>query len=159
MKKLLTEWRKFLKEEEYVPKGERLGFPAEFLQSHMDEYSTEPFWINFEKKSKEEKQAWAETVDLSEPVEVTVFLDGMFKHGDGHHRVRAAQLLGKHIPIIITYNHMKKKSDPRVWELWREVVQSGNNPAEVNSSLRNPEFPINIKTIDDLNFVLAGNKE
>ena len=95
MKKLLTEWRKFLKEEEYVPKGQSLYFPAKYLESHMGEYRTEPHWKNFFKKSKEEQIEWAKTVNLSEPVEITVFLSGMFKHGDGHHRVMAAKLLGK----------------------------------------------------------------
>ena len=153
MKKLLTEWRKFLKEEEYIPKGQSLNFPAKYLDSYMDEYSTEPFWINFEKKSKEEQEAWAETVDLSQPVEVTVFLDGMFKHGDGHHRTRAAQILKKDIPIIITKNDMKnpEKSAPGVWERWLELVQSGRSPKELN-----PEG-YNIKTMDALDYLL-GNK-
>ena len=80
-----------MKEEEYVPKGQSLDFPAKYLESHMGEYRTEPHWKEFFKKSEEEQKAWAKTVNLSEPVEITVFLDGMFKHGDGHHRVMAAK--------------------------------------------------------------------
>ena len=151
MKKLLTEWRKYLKEEEYAPKGQSLDFPAKYLESHMGEYRTEPHWKEFFKKSKEEQVEWAKTVNLSEPVKITVFLDGMFKHGDGHHRVMAAKLLGKDIPIIITYNHMKNKSEEGVWEKWLENVQSGNNPKDLN-----PE-EYNIKTMDTLDYVL-GNK-
>jgi len=133
MKQLLTEWRKYLKEEEYVPKGQHLDFPAKYLGSHMDEYSTEPFWINFDKKSQEEKEAWAETVDLSEPVEVTVFKDGQFMHGDGHHRVRAATLREKNIPIIITRNDVRDKNeDPNIWKEWIKLVQAGNHPADLN---------------------------
>ena len=152
MKKLLTEWRKFLKEEEYVPKGQSLDFPAKYLESHMGEYRTEPHWKEFFKKSKEEQIEWAKTVNLSEPVEITVFLDGMFKHGDGHHRVMAAKLLGKDIPIIITYNHMKNKSEEGVWEKWLENVQSGNNPKDLN-----PE-EYNIKTMNTLDDLLGNNK-
>jgi len=120
-------------EEEYVPKGQHLYFPAKYLGSHMDEYSTEPFWINFDKKSQEEKEAWAETVDLSEPVEVTVFKDGQFMHGDGHHRVRAATLRKKNIPIIITRNDVRDKNkDPNIWKEWIRLVQAGNHPADLN---------------------------
>ena len=150
MKPILENWRSFLKEEDYVPKGQRLDFPAKYLDSHMGEYRTEPHWKSFFKKSREEQLEWAKTVDLSEPVEVTVFLSGTFKHGDGHHRVMAAKLLGKDIPIIITYNHMKKKSEEGVWEKWLEIVQSGNSPKDLN-----PE-DYNIKTMDMLDDILEN---
>ena len=119
--------------EDYVPKGDHMQIPAKYLASHMGEYRTEPFWINFRKKSDEEKEVWAETVDLSEPVEVTVFKDGQFMHGDGHHRVRAATLREKNIPIIITRNDVRDKNkDPNIWKEWIRLVQAGNHPADLN---------------------------
>jgi len=151
MKKLLTEWRKYLKEEEYAPKGDHMQIPAKYLASHMGEYRTEPFWIDFRKKSDEEKLAWAEQIDLSEPVEVTVFKDGQFMHGDGHHRVRAAKILGKEIPIIITRNHLKDKSGEDVWEEWLRLVQAGNHPADLNPDR------YNIKSVEDVG-LLAGEQ-
>ena len=150
MKLLFENWREYLKEEKYTPKGQYMDFPAEYLKSHKGEYSTEPHWKNFFKKTPEEQLEWAKTVNLSEPVEITVFLDGMFAHGDGHHRVMAAKLLGKDIPIIITYNHMKNKSEEGVWERWLELVQSGNNPKDLN-----PE-QYNIKTMDTLDEILGS---
>ena len=45
--------------EDYVPKGQSLDFPAEYLESHMGEYRTEPHWKNFFKKSPEEQLEWA----------------------------------------------------------------------------------------------------
>ena len=152
MKLLMENFRKFIEVEEYVPKGQHIHFPAEHLESHMGEYRTEPHWKEFFKKSDEEKLAWAKTVDLSEPVEITVFLDGAFKHGDGHHRVMAAKLLGKDIPIIITRNHIKEKAEEGVWEKWLELVQSGNSPKDLNSD------QYNIKTMDILNQVKATEK-
>jgi len=151
MKLLFENWRGFLKEEDYVPKGQRLDFPAEYLDSHMGEYITEPHWKSFFQKSREEQLEWAKRVSLSEPVEITVFLTGGFLHGDGHHRVMAAKLLGKDIPIIITRNHMKNKSEEGVWEKWLKLVQSGNHPKDLN-----PQQYL-IKTMDGLDDIL-GNK-
>jgi len=153
MKKILTEWRKYLKEEEYVPKGQRMYFPAEHLESHMGEYRTELRWKEFFKKSKEEQRAWAKTVDLTEPVEVTVFIDGTFAHGDGHHRTMAAKLLGKNIPIIITRNHIKEKADEGVWEEWLKIVQAGKKPKDLN-----PE-QYSIKSMEVLNRDILGKNK
>ena len=152
MKLIFENWRGFLKEQEYVPKGQRLDFPAEYLESHMGEYRTEQHWKNFFKKSQEEQLEWAKTVELTKPVEITVFLDGTFGHGDGHHRVMAAKLLGKDIPIVITYNHMKNKSEEGVWKKWLELVQSGNNPKDLN-----PEG-YKIKTMGELDDLLEKSK-
>ena len=154
MKLLFEKWREYLEEEEeeeeeYTPKGQHMDFPAEYLISHMGEYDFEPHWKNFFKKTPEEQLEWAKTVNLSEPVEITVFSDGVFGHGDGHHRVMAAKLLGKDIPIIITNNHMKKKSEEGVWERWLELVQSGNSPKDLN-----PEG-YNIMTMDTLEWLVG----
>jgi len=150
MKQLLENWRGYLKEEEYVPKGQRMDFPAEYLESHMGEYRTEPYWREFFKKSNEEKLEWAKKIDLTEPVEVTVFMDGTFAHGDGHHRTMAAKLLGKDIPIIITVNHIENKGDEGVWEKWLKLVLAGNSPKDLN-----PE-KYNIKTMEELDQILGG---
>jgi ADP-Ribosyltransferase in polyvalent proteins/ParB-like nuclease domain len=44
---------------------------------------------------------WADTIDLSEPVNVSLFSDGTLKLSDGHHRVLAAQILDKNVSVIL----------------------------------------------------------
>ena len=45
---------------------------------------------------------WAKKVDLSTPVDVSVFADGDMRIVDGHHRVKAANILGiKSIPVSL----------------------------------------------------------
>ena len=46
---------------------------------------------------------------------------------------------------------MKNKSEEGVWERWLELVQSGNNPKDLN-----PE-QYNIKTMDTLDEILGNN--
>jgi hypothetical protein len=147
-------WKELFRaeEEEYVPKGDHMEIPAKYLASHMGEYRTEPFWINFRKKTDEEKLAWAEQVDISEPVEITVFKDGQFMHGDGHHRVKAATILGKEVPIIITRNHLKDKSGEDVWEEWLRLVQSGNHPADLNPD------KYNINSVEEIGLLAAKKR-
>ena len=138
MKQLLENWNKFINEEK-----ETIMFPARFLKSHMGEYRTEKKWRDFLKLGDEEKREWAKTVDTkSNPVEVTVFMDGVFGFGDGHHRVMAGKVLDIDIPIIITYNHIKNKAQPGTWEAWWKEVSKGNSPAQLNPegyNLRSPE--------------------
>ena len=87
---------------------------------------------NFFKLNDEEKREWAETVSLDEPVEITVFMDGTFGHGDGHHRVMAGKILNINIPITIKYNHIENKAEPGTWEEWWDLVSQGNDPSKIN---------------------------
>jgi GNAT superfamily N-acetyltransferase len=50
---------------------------------------------------------WAKSVDLSEPIEVTMFRDGEVKVRDGHHRQLAAQILNKKLPTKIHLTNVK----------------------------------------------------
>ena len=127
MKLLLENWKRYLAEDKEV-----IMFPARYLKSHMGEYRTEPHWKNFSKLSDEEKDQWAETVNLDEPVEITVFMDGTFAHGDGHHRVMAGKILNVDIPIIITHNHIKNKAGDDTWGAWWDLVSQGNDPSKIN---------------------------
>jgi hypothetical protein len=133
MKKMLNEWKQYLREEEedWKPSGEEMMFPAKFLFSHMGEYRTEQRWKDFAKLSGEEKMKWARSVKLDEPVEITVFSDGTFGHGDGHHRVMAAKILDVEIPIVISRNKLKDR-DPELWTVWLNSVRQGKHPKELN---------------------------
>jgi len=132
MKLLMENWRSFIEEEEeYIPQGEEMMFSAKYLTTHMGEYDTEQRWKDFAQWSQEEQIEWAKNVKFDEPVEVTVFRDGMFGFGDGHHRVKAAKLLDIEIPIIITNNKMKDK-DLEVWNLWIDLVKRGHDPKKMN---------------------------
>ncbi len=110
----------------------------------MGEYRTEPSWKRFFKLSDEKKREWAKTVSLDEPVEVTVFMDGTFAHGDGHHRVMAGKVLGVDVPIVIAHNHIQNKAEPGTWEAWWEIVSQGNDP-----SMANPEG-YNLRSVDQI---------
>ena len=142
MKQLLENWKRFISEEKEV-----MMFPAKFLKSHMGEYRTEPSWKRFFKLGDEKKREWAESVSLDEPVEITVFMDGTFAHGDGHHRVMAGKVLDVEVPVIITYNHIKNKAQPGTWEAWWKEVSKGNNPAQLNPEGYNLKTPEQVKEL------------
>ena len=143
MKLLLENWKKYLAES-----GETIMFPAKFLKSHMGEYRTEPSWKRFFKLSDEKKREWAESVSLDEPVEVTVFMDGTFAHGDGHHRVMAGKVLDVDVPIVIARNHIQNKAAPGTWEAWWEIVSQGSDPSKVNPEGYNLRSVEQIKELD-----------
>jgi hypothetical protein len=131
MKLLLENWRGFINEEEWKASGEEMMFPAKYLFSHMGEYRTEQWWKDFAAMPEEEKVQWAEGVSLEEPIEVTVFSDGAFGHGDGHHRAMAGKILDVEVPIIISRNKLKLKSE-ELWNAWLGRVKEGNHPKELN---------------------------
>ena len=139
MNLLLENWKKYLAEDREI-----IMFPAKFLKSHMGEYRTEPSWKEFFKLSDEKKREWAETVSLDEPVDITVFMDGTFAHGDGHHRVMAGKVLGVDIPIVITNNHIENKAEPGTWNVWWEIVSQGNDPSMVNPA------GYNLRSVDQI---------
>jgi len=120
-----------INEEEWRASGEEMMFPAKYLFSHMGEYRTERRWRDFASLPQEEKVKWAEGVSLEEPIEVTVFADGTFGHGDGHHRAMAGKILDVDVPIIISRNKLKQKSDD-IWSAWISRVREGNSPKELN---------------------------
>ena len=112
--------------------GETMMVPASVLQSVAGEYRTEPFWRNFAQKPKEEQAAWAQKEfekhgGIKEPVDVSIFADGTYGFGDGHHRVRTALLLDEMVPIRITRNKLLQK-DPALWEYWHGLVMQGLHP-------------------------------
>jgi hypothetical protein len=131
VKLLLENWREYIKEEEWEPSGDKIMFPAKYLFSHMGEYRTEKYWTDFKKLSEEEKIEWAKKVKFDEPIQVTVFADGSFGHGDGHHRAMAGKILDIDIPIIITRNKVKEKSED-LWEAYLSRIRQGNHPKNLN---------------------------
>jgi hypothetical protein len=130
VKLLIENWRKFMTEDSEST-GEEMMFPAKYLFSHMGEYRTEKYWRDFAKMPQEEKIKWAEGVNLEEPITVTVFADGTFGHGDGHHRAMAGKILDVEVPIIITKNKVKEKSED-LWETYFSRIRQGNHPKELN---------------------------
>ena len=57
--------------------------------------------INPQHRLKTEGMAWARSVDLSEPVDISVNEAGEFELEDGHHRWTAAGLTGRKLQAII----------------------------------------------------------
>jgi hypothetical protein len=105
--------------------------PAKLLMSTAGEYRTEPKWRNFRAKTEEEQRTWAKSHfagGIRTPVDVRIFSDGTFGFGDGHHRVKAAEILDEQIPIHITRNQLLEKSE-ELWLWWKDlVVNQGLHP-------------------------------
>ena len=105
--------------------------PAKILTSTAGEYRTEPHWRNFRNQREEEQMAWAEkhfAGGIRTPIDVRIFADGTFGFGDGHHRVKAAELLDEQIPIRIIRNQLLEKSE-ELWIFWKGlVVDQGLHP-------------------------------
>ena len=55
-------------------------------------------------------QEWAKSVDLSKPIEATMFADGSVVITDGHHRQLAAQILNKNIPVQLKRVNVKPQT-------------------------------------------------
>lgn len=115
-KTLVSEARKFKSSEELLRAG---GFSAEALDraafgfSAEDVKTLEPREITIKyredrdnaiaeaEKSGQTPEAWAATVDLTEPVQVS-YEGGKFMLEDGHHRYLAAKLLNKPLNVDLT---------------------------------------------------------
>jgi len=124
--RLLREYIRSLLEQESTT----IKVPASVLSSVAGEYRVEPHWKNFRKLSKEEQVAWAKEHfgdGIREPIDVRIFASGLYGFGDGHHRVRAAQILDEMIPIRIGRNQLLEKS-PELWEYWHGLVMQGLHP-------------------------------
>ena len=109
--------------------------PAKILSSVTGEYRTEPHWINFRDRTHSQQVDWAKKhfdSGIREPVDVTVFGDGTFGFGNGHHRVKAAQLLDEQIPIRIVRNKLLERSE-ELWNWWKDLVLAqGKIPETLN---------------------------
>ena len=72
--------------------------------------------------TQSELQAWAVKFfknGIIEPVYVRMYLDGGLAFGDGHHRVAAANALGKSIPIILESSRLSPRVTSRILCLMR----------------------------------------
>ena len=131
---------------------EKIYFPAKHLKSTKGEYNTELEWKNFAGLSDGEKREWAETVSLEEPIDVTIYVDGIFGFDDGHHRVMAARLLNKDVPIEIGQRQLVVKY-PEAWEKWKEaIIDGGRDPKKVN-----PEGYL-LKNVDSIEQLLQSEE-
>ena len=106
--------------------SQRLMFPASELKSGVGEYQA-GWWRGFNPRSREARE-WAKTVDFSEPVGVLVHRDGTVAFSDGHHRAMAGKILGRDIPIKITYS----KLFPEVWAWYLGEIRKGRTLRQIN---------------------------
>jgi hypothetical protein len=60
--------------------------------------------------SKKDPIEWAKSVDLSQPIEVTMWKDGTMTVTDGHHRQLAAQILNQPIKTRIRYTNTRAQN-------------------------------------------------
>ena len=78
----------------------------------------------FEGQENSVKRIGAENIDLSEPIKATIFSDGTIQVQDGHHRLIAAQELGKKLKVDLTFKNTKPESVSSNIELVKAVEQS-----------------------------------
>lgn len=65
--------------------------------------------ITSQKYSKLSPIEWAKTIDLSEPINATLFSDGQIIIQDGHHRYLAAKILNKPLNVILQAINAKQE--------------------------------------------------
>lgn len=95
---------------------------------HGSEYGDSAIWSSFKKMSKADQIKWAKTIDLSEPIDDVHLDTDVITFSDGHHRVKAASILGKEVPVIITMSRYNKKDSLFLIDLLR----SGLTLREIN---------------------------
>jgi len=76
----------------------------------------------------EDIKKWAKTVDLSEPIDITIFNNGEIGFSDGHHRVLAAKLLNKKLNVNIERNELKQE----IFLIWLEYIKKGYSKILMN---------------------------
>ncbi len=82
------------------------------------EYNDSGTWSNFKNMSNADQIKWARTVDLTEPIGVHLDTDSIL-FSDGHHRVKAASVLGKDVPVIITQSRYNERDSLLLIDLLR----------------------------------------
>lgn len=81
----------------------------------------------FTEESAKMKLVWAKSVNLNEPVEVTISNDGTPIISDGHHRTLAARILGKEVKSKI-----RSRLEPNVFNLYMVKIKQGLSVREIN---------------------------
>ena len=73
--------------------------------------------LSSQQHSGKTPEEWAKTIDLSEPVDVSIFSDGSLKLSDGHHRQYAAEILGKELNVNLQAINAKPADIERLKKL------------------------------------------
>jgi len=74
--------------------------PSQLNVKWQDDYKEV---IEEQQSSGLSEQEWAQTIDLSEPIDV-IYEDGVFKVDDGYHRYHAASILNEPLNVSLTIN-------------------------------------------------------
>lgn len=80
--------------------------PKELSIKWQEDYKSA---VEQQEQSGLSKKEWAESIDLSEPIDV-IFEDGKFKVDDGYHRYHAATILGKPLNVDLTIKDKPHKA-------------------------------------------------
>lgn len=118
----------------------------------------------FEGQENSVKRIGAENIDLSEPIKATIFSDGTIQVQDGHHRLIAAQELGKKLKVDLTFKNTKPESVSSNIELVKAVEQSLKEQSVENviakpTSLKEVNIGDEITYEGEKYFVTSKNKE
>ncbi len=88
----------------------------------------------FEGQDKSVEGIGAEKIDLSEPIQATMFSDGTIKVIDGHHRLIAANKLGKDLKVDLTFRNAKPHLiNKTIAEAYHKAKENGTNPELVKA--------------------------
>lgn len=136
-------------------------YPAKYMTGMEDVNDLERtmnkmfFYVDgkYTDESDKKKIAWANSVDLIEPIGVHIGQHGDVVFNDGHHRVLAARILNKNVPIIIENNRMK----PEIFDVFMDRIKKGFTPVQINPDGVNLNYTDNYK-IPSVEIMEQGRK-
>ena len=136
-------------------------YPAKYMTGMEDVSDLERtmnkmfFYVDrkYTDESDKKKTAWANSVDLTEPIGVHIGQHGDVVFNDGYHRVLAARILNKSVPIIIENNRMK----PEIFDVFMDRIKKGFTPVQINPDGVNLNYTNNYK-IPSIEVMEQGRK-
>ena len=117
----------------------KLNFPAKYMSGMEDVNDLERLLFNSANGNKAYMIEWAKSVDLSEPIDVSVYQSGEVVFNDGHHRVLAARLQNKNVNVNVVNNRLK----PEIWKEYLNRISMGYSPIDINPDRVNLNYTDN----------------
>lgn len=110
----------------YTPENVKT-FPAKDVDGSESVNGLERELNRHTQGDEKRKLSWAQGVDLSEPVDLTIHPDGTPLISDGHHRTLAARILRKDLNVNI-----RSMMTPEVFNLYMLKIKQGLGIHQIN---------------------------